>query len=181
MDDDIVREALSHLLASTLHEAWRASRKKEDGTFEPRIKKSMDNDWNKSHGRDVVDIANTEFKDLPFNWQYENLEAAKVAINLCFDIIMNGEIIDEIKLDQISSIIHDKWLERNKWVYDSTYGNPTLIVSYNKLPKEEQDKDKSQAILAINIIQAYHHELIDIKELCQLYGIQKRVTFKKEK
>jgi hypothetical protein len=35
----------------------------------------------------VVDIANTEFEDLPKDWKYENLEAAKVVVELVYDRI----------------------------------------------------------------------------------------------
>ena len=34
MNDTIIKNALSYALGSDLHEAWRAPRKKEDGTFE---------------------------------------------------------------------------------------------------------------------------------------------------
>ena len=34
MNDDLIKEALSYSLGSDLHEAWRAPRKKEDGTYE---------------------------------------------------------------------------------------------------------------------------------------------------
>lgn len=40
MSDDLIKTALSYSLGSDLHEAWRAPRKLEDGTFEPRMKKT---------------------------------------------------------------------------------------------------------------------------------------------
>jgi hypothetical protein len=52
------------------------------------MKKSKDEEWTKKHGTDDVDIANTSFADLPSNWKYENLEAAKVAIDLVFDKVV---------------------------------------------------------------------------------------------
>lgn len=33
-------------MASDLHETWRETRKREDGTYEPRMKKSKDEKWN---------------------------------------------------------------------------------------------------------------------------------------
>lgn len=67
MNDELVKNALSYALGSDLHEAWRAPRKKEDGTYEPRIKKSKDQIWNEIHGTDEVDIANCSFDQLPSN------------------------------------------------------------------------------------------------------------------
>jgi hypothetical protein len=37
----------------------------------------------------VVDIANTKFEDLPSNRKYENLQAAKVAVNLVYERVVN--------------------------------------------------------------------------------------------
>jgi hypothetical protein len=37
----------------------------------------------------MVDIANTEFEELPSNWKYENIEAAKVAVDLVYDKVVN--------------------------------------------------------------------------------------------
>lgn len=172
MNETIIKEALSYSLGSDLHEAWRAPRKLEDGTFESRMKKSTDEAWNEAHQTDEVDIANCSFEELPSNWQYENLEAAKVAINEVYDKVVNGEEITPDDLEQIGSIIHDEWLKRNTWVYDEQYGDPKLAVPYAELSKEEQDKDKAQIGPAIQKVQDYVNGLIDIDELCDQYGIQ---------
>lgn len=171
MDNMTIKEALSYALGSDLHEAWRAPRKREDGSFEPRIKKSKDEAWNSSHGTDEVDIANCSFKNLPSNWQYENLEAARVAIYQVYDKTMSGEPITPEELEEIGSIIHEEWLRRNSWVFDPNYGNPELAVPYEQLSKEEQDKDKVQAVVAQKKVQAYINGLIDIKDICDKYGI----------
>ena len=55
------------------------------------IKKSKDEEWNLAHGTDEVDIANCTFEELPSNWQYENLEAGRVAIGLVYEKVLNGE------------------------------------------------------------------------------------------
>ena len=102
MDDLMIKEALSYSLGSDLHEVWRSNRKLEDGTFEPRIKKSKDEAWNASHGTDEVDIANCSFEQLPSNWQYENLEAARVAIELVYDKIMSGEQFTPEEIEQMA-------------------------------------------------------------------------------
>jgi ribosome-associated toxin RatA of RatAB toxin-antitoxin module len=61
----------------------------------------------------VVDIANIEFEDLPSNWKYENLEAAKVAVDLVYDKVVNSEEINSKMIEEMSKIVHEKWLERN--------------------------------------------------------------------
>ena len=170
-NNDLIREALSYSLGSDLHEAWRAPRKLDDGTFEPRMKKSKDEEWNKIHGTDEVDIANCAFEDLPSNWQYENLEAAKVAIDLAYNKTMDGEEITPEELEQMGSVIHDEWLKRNNWVFDPNDGNPALAVPYEQLTPEEQDKDKVQIGAAQAKVQAYMNGMINIDDLCEQYGI----------
>lgn len=171
MNDKIIKEALSYLLGSDLHEAWRAPRKLSDGTFEPRMKKSKDEAWNVMHGTDEVDIANHSFNELPSNWQYENLEAAKVAIEAVYDKTISGEKISEQEAEQMAAIIHEEWLKRNEWVFDPGYGDPKLAVPYEQLTKEEQDKDKAQLGPAIEKVQAYMDGKINIEEICEQYGL----------
>ncbi len=172
MDNETIKMALSYALGSDLHEAWRTPRKLEDGTFEPRIKKSKDAAWNESHGTDEVDIANCSFEQLPSNWQYENLEAAKVAIEQVYDKTMAGEPIMPAELEQMGANIHEEWLKRNSWVYDPNYGDPKLAVPYEQLSKEEQEKDKAQVGPAQAKVQAYLNGLIDVESICEKYGIQ---------
>ena len=174
MNDKVVKEALSYALGSDLHEAWRLPRKKEDGTFEPRIKKSNDEAWNSSHGTDKVDIANYTFEELPSNWQYENLEAARVAIELVYDKTMASEQITPKELEQLAAIIHEEWLKRNSYVFGPIEqgGRPDLAVPYEKLDPIEKEKDKVQIVAAQTKVQAYMNGLIDIASICEQYGIQ---------
>lgn len=171
MDDKIIKNALSYSLGADLHEAWRASRKKENGTYEPRIKKSTDESWNATHGTNEVDIANCTFEQLPSNWQYENLEAARVAIELVYDKTISKELFTQEEIEQMAEKIHEEWLKRNEWVFHPKYGDPKLAVPYEKLSKEEQDKDKAQLVPAQAKVQAYIKGLIDIEEICAQYNI----------
>ena len=170
--EKVIKEALSYALGSDLHEAWRAPRKKENGLYEPRIKKSKDAEWNAAHETDDVDIANCSFAKLPSNWQYENLEAARVAIELVYDKLMAGEPISEVELEQMAAVVHNEWLKRNSWVFDPNYGDPKLAVPYLQLSKEEQDKDKVQIQQAALKVLAFMNGLIDIDVLCEEYGIK---------
>ena len=172
MNDEMIKEALTYSLGSDLHEAWRAPRKLEDGTFEPRMKKSKDDEWTIAHGTDDVDIANCTFAQLPSNWQYENLEAARVVINLVFDKVMAGEVITPEEIEQYSAVIHQEWLKRNDWVYDKEYGNPALAVPYAQLSEEEKAKDRAQIAPAVAKVQAYINGAINIEEICEQYNIK---------
>ena len=175
MDDIVIKNALSYSLASDLHEAWRLTRRKEDGTYEPRIKKSTDEEWNINHGTDEVDIANCTFEELPSNWQYENLSAAKVAIELVYDKTLACENITEEEKEQMASVVHDEWLKRNDWVFDSEYGDPNLAVSYENLSEDEKYKDKIQLDNAQEKVKEYAKDLIDIEELCTKYNLEMSV------
>ena len=171
MDDKIIKNALSYALGADLHEAWRAPRKRADGTFEPRIKKSKDEAWNASHGTDEVDIANCSFEQLPSNWQYENLEAARVAIELVYDKTISGEAFMPTEIEEMASVIHDEWLKRNDWVFNPEYGDPKLAVPYAQLSQEEKDKDKAQLGPAQAKVRAYVSGLINIEEICTQYNL----------
>jgi len=112
--------------------------------YSPRMKKSKDPEWTEKHGTDDVDIANTKFAALPSNWKYENLEAAKVAIDLVFDyVIAWKEITDEI-FEEMAAVVHDKWLERNPWEKDGK-----LWVPYDQLSDDEKEKDRAHVRQAI--------------------------------
>lgn len=171
MDDKIIKNALSYALGADLHEAWRAPRKKENGTYEPRIKKSTDESWNATHGTNEVDIANCTFEQLPSNWQYENLEAARVAIELVYDKTISGELFTPEEIEEMASTIHEEWLKRNDWVFHPEYGDSKLAVPYTKLSKEEQDKDKAQLAPAQAKVQAFVNGLINIEEICTQYSL----------
>ena len=171
-NEKLIKEALSYSLGSDLHEAWRAPRKLEDGTFESRMKKSKDEDWNKAHGTDDVDIANTSFKDLPSNWQYENLEAARVCIELVFDKVVNGEVITDDELIQMATKIHDEWLKRNNWVYDTQYGDPKLAVPFAELSADEQAKDVAQIEPAVRKVESYMRGELDINSIAEEYNLK---------
>ena len=173
MDDFIIKNALSYSLGSDLHEAWRAPRKREDGTFESRIKKSKDEAWNASHGTNEVDIANCSFEELPSNWQYENLEAARVAIELVYDKTISNEQFTPDEIEKMASVIHDEWLKRNDYVFGSVEqgGRPDLAVPYEQLSPEEKDKDKAQLGPAIEKVKAYMNNLIDIAQICSQYNL----------
>lgn len=54
----------------------------------------------------------------------------------------------------MASHIHEEWLKRNSWVFDSNYGDPKLAVPYNELSQEEKDKDIAQLLPACSKVEA---------------------------
>lgn len=168
-----IKEALSYSMASDLHEAWRRPRKLEDGTYEPRMKKTKDEEWIKEHGTDEVDIANLSFEELPSDWQYENLEAAKVAIEQVYDKEMRNPDLAREYIEQMSLEVHEAWLSRNDWVYDEQYGNPDQAKPYAELSEEEKNKDREQIRQAIDKIGWYIMGVIDIDVIRKQNGLDK--------
>jgi len=140
------RELATEALASQFHEAWRETRKQEDGSFEPRIKETKDQEWAEAHGTNEVDIANTEFADLPSDWQKENADAAEVVVGLIDSHDGEIDLSDADTREQVGSTIHDAWLERNDWAKGGE-----LDASFVELSKEEQDKDIAQMETALEL------------------------------
>lgn len=137
-------------IAWIFHENRRKSKLQKDGTYESVIEKSEDEDRTKKHWTEIVDIANTKFEDLPSNRQHENLEAAKVVVDLVYEMIINWEEIIPEMIENMSNIVHIKWLERNwiEWSFENQR------VAYEDLSEEEKAKDRIQIKLAIQIIKA---------------------------
>ena len=146
MDKSLVIENV----ASVFHEKWRENRLQSDGTYKPMIEKSEDKEWNIKHWTDVVDIANTKFEELPNNRKYENFEAAKVAVNLVYDGILAWKQFSLKDVEEMSKIVHEKWLERNwiEWSFENQR------VDYENLSEEEKAKDRIQIELAIHVIKS---------------------------
>lgn len=133
-------------VASTFHEEWRKNRLQKDGTYLPMIEKSEDEKRTEKHWTDIVDIANTAFEDLPNNWQYENIQAAKVAVDLIYE--KDLEKITTETIEELSNIVHEKRLERN-WI---AWSFENQRVSYKELSEEEKAKDRIQIEIAITIL-----------------------------
>lgn len=157
---------LSYSMGADLHEAWRETRKTKDGSYEPRMKKTKDQKYIDSHdGKNEVDIANLSFEELPSDWQFENLEAAKVAINQVYDVVMNKSNITREQIEKMSSVVHDEWLKRNDWVYHPEYGNPDQAKPYEELSPEEQAKDRVQIKEAMAKVIRYREGEITLDSL----------------
>ena len=144
--EQIKGELISEL-GSLLHEEWRSPRKKEDGSFDPRIKKTKDENWVKSHNTEEVDIANTEYKDLPEDWKGENKASAEVTVDEIYKAIDSEKELDSSFIEEASDVLHQEWMKRKtKEGYNENDENwnwaKPLMVDYNKLPNEEKGKDR---------------------------------------
>ena len=142
-------------LASRFHEDWRKSRLKEDGTYEPRWKKIKKDEKFIANAKNSdtvrvtsdgveVDIANTSFIDLPFDYQEENLLAAEVVIKI---LLNQKKSLTPDEIERLSSIVHDEWLKRNEWAKGGE-----LDVPYKDLPESEKAKDRVQVLAGIEVL-----------------------------
>ena len=135
------KDAIVQDTASAAHDAWAADFHKSNGKGAQRIKKTKDAAWIKTNGTDEVDIANTKFKDLPSDWQKENLEGAQAAYDALHKVYVSnkkaGGYAKASDLDKASSHVHDKWLDRN-----GSWAPEHQKVKFNKLSTEEKDKDR---------------------------------------
>jgi len=133
-------------LASALHEDWRKTRLQEDGTFEGRVKPTKDEAWIAGHGTDQVDIANTEYVDLPEDWQAENKAAAEVIVGILSESTEVPDLSDEEHINMVGEKIHTAWLARNEWAKGGD-----LDVPFKDLPADEQAKDINQLKIALSL------------------------------
>lgn len=160
---DEARSRAIQELGSRLHDTWRASRALGDGAYEPREKSTSDQLWTKEHGVDVVDIANTDFVDLPQDWKRENKDAATVVVDLFYrygvpEVLATdrGEEKFKEKVRMLASQVHAAWLERdnNSWAKGGE-----LDVPFDELPVGEQQKDIDQIMLGIGLANSDQEEV----------------------
>ena len=142
-------QSLIEKIWSKFHEERRKSMKKSDWTYESRIETTTDQERIKKHNLETkVDIINTKFEDLPNDRKKENLESAKVAVNLVYEKIINWEEITQKMVEEMSEIVHNERLKRN-WI---AWSFENQRVEYKDLTEEEKAKDRNQIIRAIEII-----------------------------
>jgi len=136
-------------LGSLLHDEWRAPRKQEDGTFEPRMKNTKDLVWSEKHGTEEVDIANTDYANLPEDWKGENKISAEVAMEEIYKAVESGQELDTAFIENASDVMHVKWLERNGSWAPAEQNKP-----YAELSEEEKEKDRVIIRKGIEIYEA---------------------------
>lgn len=143
------REQATELIekvGSAFHEQWReewhASDAKKEVPELTREKATSDQAWIEAHGIDTVDIANTNYEDLPEDWKGENKAAAEFVVGLRQELDeagVNGSLDDPAVREYVGDEIHKAWLSRNEWAKDGDLG-----VAFSELPLDEQEKDLDQ-------------------------------------
>lgn len=133
-------------LGGLLHDEWRAPRKQEDGYYNPRVETTIDEAWVEAHGTNKVDIANKTYAELPIDWQGENKSSAEVAISEVWKAQLDNKKLDEDFVEQSSSVIHGKWIERSGKQDPEDQQKP-----YVELSEEEKEKDRVIVRKAIEI------------------------------
>lgn len=144
-EDKELIESTTMAVGAQLHEDWRKTRLNEDGSYEPRVKVTNDKEWISQHGGATeVDIANTSFDDLPADWKAENAAAGEVVATELVILQRNGVEATPEVIEEVSSKVHDKWLERNTWAKEGE-----LDVPYADLPEVEKAKDRDQVMIGL--------------------------------
>lgn len=141
-------ETAVQVLASEFHEDWRKTRQQEDGTYEPRVKSTVDDVWAEAHGTSQVDIANTPYTELPEDWQAENKAAAAVIVDVLSAHDGKVDLSDEATRIEVGAAIHNAWLARNEWAKGGE-----LDVPFEQLSPEEQAKDIAQVEVAQRVFE----------------------------
>jgi hypothetical protein len=133
-------------VAHDSHEEWRKTRWREESkTFEPRPKPTTDAGWSERHGGATdVDIANTEYADLPADRQKEVKASIVIAADAVEEAIKTGRPMDEGFINEVAEEIHRQWLDRNRRT-----ANTEQEKSYAELSEPEKEKDRKYARLVI--------------------------------
>ncbi|MFD0364791.1 hypothetical protein ACFQZZ_25410 [Nocardia sp. GCM10030253] len=135
-------------LASRLHETWRLTKIRPNGTYKPRPKPTEDPEWIARHGTNQADISNTPFEELPRDLQWDNQESARVAVELVLSELRAGRDPGRHDfIEEASSKIHDEWLIRNRRT-----ATDEQQTSYADLPEEQKQLDRDVFHAGLNLI-----------------------------
>ncbi len=133
-------------IASALHEDWRQTQQDTgNGTRKAKFKTTTDQAWISAHGTDQVDIANSSYHELPADWQAENKAAADVIHGILQEHGGHVDLSHEPTRLKVGEQIHQAWLSRNAYAKGGE-----LDVPFAQLPRDEQDKDTNQLVVAMS-------------------------------
>ena len=140
-------------IADALHNQWRSARTTmPDGSFEPRIKTIR---VGSGEATFEVDIANTPFEGLPFEYQRANLVAGRYASRFIEQSHRTGmDVESQTWMEAASANTHECWIRENPWCED-----PDLLCVYEKLTEEEKEKDRDVVRIALREYTAYVYSL----------------------
>ncbi len=148
-------EEIIEVMARSLHEDWRIARRTKDAKkFKPCWKPARDIDFEKQwlkrlgsgeksgnirvqDGKLEIDIANTPYDKLSNFWKKENKASAEIAMREVMKAKQEGRKINKDFIKQASSVVHERWLERNR---DRV--PPEQNKHYLELSEKEKEKDR---------------------------------------
>lgn len=185
MDNTYVKECLSYLIASIIHEEWRKKRIVEsnktstvykscwettnDTKFIYNIisKKNVDfpykNTTIASTNKLTVDIANLDYQDLPYDLAHKNLTLAKLCLELVFDKVVSSQIISK---DELNDLAYSIYMKGNA----KTSENESTVIANEELQEIEKEEYKQMLISCIDIIKNYSKGSIHIDDLKESFS-----------
>jgi hypothetical protein len=137
-----LKQQQTNTLSRLLHDKWRQSLLQKE---ESRLEATKDKKWVAKNQTLEVDLVNTEYDDLPDDWQKESEASVRIAIDEIYKAQEVGQVLDNSFVERVSALIHTQWLERNS---DSKFAYQD--VPYEALSEEEKDKDRNFVKEAIN-------------------------------
>lgn len=102
------------------------------------VRTTTDASWIATHGTDTLDLATCPYKDLPTDWKAERDIGAKIAVDALLAAEVAGRPYDAALVDEVASVLHSAWLERN-----STRAGEEQKKPYAELSEYEQRKDRA--------------------------------------
>ena len=168
-------------LAFALHEEWRKTRLKSDGSYEPSWKDINDDMFiysfkdseflpsylrKNENGKWQIDIANACYSQLSEDLQADNQAVAEVIAN----IIESGK---NYKTKKIGKVIYDALLEKKAYAEGRNFNVP-----FKKLPSQEQNKYLAQYEMGLKIKEATKNNYYPDVET--LDGLINKLYFVKE-
>ena len=111
---------------------------------------TSDRAWIAKNGTDEVDIANTNYENLPADCRKEIEASASVAVGVTADGLRSGQRVSESAfVESASAKVHEAWVKRN-----DASAPPEQRLPYAQLSEAEKAKDRVFVLKALEILGA---------------------------
>ena len=142
------REALIRATASLAHKKLCEGHVRAGKTY---IKETSDSVWVQKHGSNLVDLCAVDLDGLPGDWRAERDAGASIAVDALLESIEKGREIDEQLIEEVSALLHNRWLERN-------FARASEIEKsqYSDLPETDKEKDRYFIRAAVEVFKSPH-------------------------
>ena len=129
-------------IACALHDVWRRTRLRGDGTYQPRLKMVNGVEF---------DIASLSFDQLPQMYQISNLVAARTASRFVEEGYATGRAINsDAFMEEAAKHQHDGWVDDHLDLLVVAHrGDAELLVPYDGLPEVEREKNRAVVRVAL--------------------------------